>query len=795
VILPSSVRVALAAWLASVLAAVTIFPLVQGQGWFVDVALLAALTAGAGLAVRRVTTSPPVVVGVQILVWVVAVCMIFLNRTAWLGVLPGPDALDSGQQLFAQGLRVMHRAAPPVSATAGVVFVTAAGLSLIALLVDVLAVTVRRPAVAGLPLLAVYCVPAAVLRDGLSWPLFLLAGAGFLLLVAVDSVDRVQAWGRVLSGPTSSRSSLSMVFAGARRLAGVSLALAVVLPLLVPGIGERVLTGRGTGTGPGDGTVTVLNPLLRLRQDLGARDDTPLLTYTTTMTSPQPLRVVVDDEFRGDYWQPSTGEVPRENKVQNVAPLPEGLDPGTTLKPEQTRITVSTLTQNYLPVPFPWRQIDVQGNWIFDAKSQVVLGEGATSRGLRYTVDHYMVQATPDQLRAAAAPDPAVVQRYTALPSDLPNEIRRLARVHGGLDGTPYDQAERLRSWLRTFKYSEQAPGDGTSDSGSNAVLAFLKAKSGYCVHFASAMAVMARTLDIPARVVVGFLPGTRGADGTWTVSLRDAHAWPELYFQGYGWVRFEPTPAARTSGVPDVVESNQDATPLPSSSASAPVPDATPSASANSRLPKEDQADDSAAGDVTELSPWQRVVGVLTSPWTFAAVLVLLALSLPMVVVALARRARWRRASTRAARAEAALDELSERLGDLGVPLSAARTPRGVRQWLVGAEYVPPDRTAPLDRIVTEVEAARYAPPGGDGPNAEHLHADVKAVAKMVAEQVPAGRRRLARLLPPSGLSLLTGAASRADAAMEGAGERAAGQVGHMGQEVRKFVGSGRKR
>src|SRR5919199_6002434 len=169
---------ATAAWLASVLAAVTIFPLVQGQAWFLDVALLAALTGGAGLAVRRVTTTAPVVVAVQVLVWVVAVCMIFLNRTAWLGLLPGPDALESGQQLFAQGIRVMHRAAPPVSATAGVVFVTAGGLSLVALLVDVLAVTVRRPAVAGLPLLAVYCVPTAVLRDGLSWPLFLLAGAG-----------------------------------------------------------------------------------------------------------------------------------------------------------------------------------------------------------------------------------------------------------------------------------------------------------------------------------------------------------------------------------------------------------------------------------------------------------------------------------------------------------------------------------------------------------------------------------------------------------------------------------------
>ena len=84
-----------------------------------------------------------------------------------------------------------------------------------------------------------------MLHDGLGWPLFLLAGAGFLLLVAVDSVDRVQAWGRGAVGLHARCRSLGIgLRRRARRLAGVSLALAVVVPLLVPGIGERVLTGR-----------------------------------------------------------------------------------------------------------------------------------------------------------------------------------------------------------------------------------------------------------------------------------------------------------------------------------------------------------------------------------------------------------------------------------------------------------------------------------------------------------------------------------------------------------------------
>ena len=148
-------------------------------------------------------------------------------------------------------------------------------------------------------------------------------------------------------------------------------------------------------------------------------------------------------------------------------------------------------------------------------------------------------------------------------------------------------------------------------------MLQFLKVKRGYCVHFASAMAVMARTLDIPARVVVGFLPGTRGANGTWTVSLRDAHAWPELYFQGSAGSgssrrRRRAPRACRTSS-----RATRRTVPLPSSSASTSVPDTTPSASANSRLPKEEQVDAGAAGDVTAPSLSQRVMGALTSPWT----------------------------------------------------------------------------------------------------------------------------------------------------------------------------------
>jgi transglutaminase-like putative cysteine protease len=789
--LSSAVRTAVAAWLATMLASLTIFPLVQGQSWYLGLGLLAALVAVAGLVVRRFTSSAGVVVAVQIAVWVIAVSAVFLPGAAYLGLLPGPEAVAAGRTLLSQGLTLMHRAAPPVPDTPGVVFVTTTGLALVALTVDVIAVTLRRPAVAGLPLLATYCVPAAVLTDGLDWTLFLFAAGGFLVLVGVDSVDRVQAWGRMLGGagrggPASSAWGTGLD--GARGIAAASLAAAVLVPVFVPGIGERALTGSGSGPGPGRGSVTVINPFLDLRKDLADQSDEPIITYRTNVRDPQPMRIVVDDVFTGDTWEPSRGDYLRSQRVQDGLQFAPGLSSTTPTEQVTTTVTVLGLGQHYLPLPYPWRKVEVAGGWYYDASTLNVVGDGVTAKDLRYTVEHYLVQPTPQELQLASQPSSQVTDDLN-LPTIDPR-IRQIARQRAG-SGTPYEQATRLRNWLRTFAYSTQAPGYGRSDGGTDAVLQFLDRRSGYCVHFASAMAVMARTLGIPARVAVGFLPGLDNGDGTWTVRVKDAHAWPELYFEGVGWIRFEPTPPLRTGGVGDVVGGGRTDAPDTTVTPSATAP--TPSASRDLRADRESQADRSAAGTSAQPSLWRRVLTAIPWPWLAAMGVALLLTASPAAVAALYRRRRWRRSTTRMARAEAALDELSERLTDLGVQVSPALTPRGLRQWLVGAEFVPTTRAAPLDRLVAELESARYAPPGGIGPDAAQLRADVRQVAHVVADQVPARRRRLARLVPATGVAIVTGAAARtAEAAGGGAGRRGADQVD---EEVRKPVGPGRRR
>ena len=142
------------------------------------------------------------------------------------------------------------------------------------------------------------------------------------------------------------------------------------------------------------------------------------------------------------------------------------------------------------------------------------------------------------------------MQDYTALPSDpdIAAITADAQRITAGATN-PYEQAKALRDYFRDpasgFVYDTSVD---QVDSGS-AIVAFLQDKHGFCVQFASAYAVMARSLGIPARVAVGFTPGTRGADGVFHVSSHDAHAWPEIWLAGLGWTHlFDPTPAS--SGV-----------------------------------------------------------------------------------------------------------------------------------------------------------------------------------------------------------------------------------------------------
>jgi protein-glutamine gamma-glutamyltransferase len=197
------------------------------------------------------------------------------------------------------------------------------------------------------------------------------------------------------------------------------------------------------------------------------------------------------------------------------------------------------------------------------------------TRGFRYTAWSYAPRPTAAQL-AASKPDYPVqlVERGTFLdvwhrvnvpPFGAPRReqavaeildatpvlsryaplLRRATEVAGGAR-SPYAAAAALEQWFRFdggFVYTNHP----ASTRGAPLVDFVTQTRAGYCQHFAGAMALMLRYLGVPARVAVGFSSGTyNGSKGVWRVTDHDAHAWVEVWFRGYGWLPFDPTPAGR---------------------------------------------------------------------------------------------------------------------------------------------------------------------------------------------------------------------------------------------------------
>lgn len=780
------IRVPLAGLVASLLTALTLVPLIRGTGWLSAAFAMLAVVAAVGVLLRQVIRVWPVVVAGQGVALALTVTALFARDSTVWGPLPGPETLADLQHLLSAGLEVTRRQTPPVEATRGLILLAAGGVSLVGFAVDVIAVSLRRPAVAGLPLLAVYCVPTAVLPGGLDWPYFVLAGTGFLILVGADAGDRVRDWGRVLGDGPREELPPGAPLRGARRVGAVSLAVAAVVPALIPGLGDR-LVGPPSGPGAGDGdesTIRVVNPILDLRRNLGSRSDAVVLTYRSDAPSPAPLRIVTDDSFNGTTWAPSVGTILRSQEVQSGMPVPPGLSSQVPVVRHSTQIKVGDLEETYLPLPYPATRVDISGTWLWDADTFNVVGWGTTTKEQSYRVDHLDVRPTSEQLAGAGPAPSSVVTRYTALPSNLAPEIAATAQRVAGT-GTPYRQAVRMQSWFRSgggFTYSETLPGDGRSDSGQDAVATFLRQREGYCVQFASAMAVMARTLGIPARVAVGFLPGDRALDGTYSIRLRDAHAWPELYFEGTGWVRFEPTPTLRAGAAPDWTVPPA---PTPTTSPS-PGPTSAPVPSRGSATVRPDRGVEPST-DPALPSPPVRVLRAV--PWRAAGVvlLLLLLLTAPRLAVVAVHGRRWRSAGSPRERAEAAWEELRERLSDLGVNWPGSWTPRSVQRWLSAERELDGPATAALARLVDDLERARYARPSQLSRPAGERVEDLRVVARAVSRTV--GRRAWWRalLVPASGMAALARVLREVDVAADEASRRASA----LRDQARRSVGN----
>jgi len=161
--------------------------------------------------------------------------------------------------------------------------------------------------------------------------------------------------------------------------------------------------------------------------------------------------------------------------------------------------------------------------------------------GETYTVVSAISVADEESLRTDSTDYPAWIRaHYLQLPDDLPERVRARAREIAEPFANPYDRAVALEKFLRAhITYDENVSAPPLGVDGVDYVL--FERPAGYCNYYASAMAVMARTLGIPARVVSGYALGDY-AEGVFHIVEANAHSWVEIYFPSYGWIEFEPT-------------------------------------------------------------------------------------------------------------------------------------------------------------------------------------------------------------------------------------------------------------
>jgi transglutaminase-like putative cysteine protease len=757
---PLDAALAALATLAAVLGLTT---LTDNASWLGRAAWACVGVAVAGAVMRRLTRFSALIVAVQLVLVTWLVVAAFAPDDLWFG-LPGPAAWDQMGVLFRDCVAVMTRYAAPIPATEGVQLVIVGAVALLALLVDLLALTLRAPAAAGLPLLAAFLTAAANSGSSLSPWYFVVAAVMWLALVARQASTTVRGWSTTVANPSSPASTTDvetdalMGFGSvARRLGVVAVLAAVVLPAVVPHLPTRyVLDGLGRNdSSVGRGGRVGFSSTLELARSLESGSQNVVLTYRSSAAgAPPPLRVVTASTYVDGQWRPRpvTTRSPLTPQTTAISPQVKVVD-------RQVEVESNALdAPNVSSVqPVVAADIGVPG-WYTDATTGDLY---SPQRPDRYGFTYREVDVTGDQLKAGipggsnGRADPEV-QASTLPEPSIGAQIRQITdSVTRGTDNA-YDAAVAIQEWLRGgggFTYSLQLVDTATDAQGrpiTDPILKFLATKQGYCVQFASAMVMMARAEGIPARMAIGFLPGTL-QDGLYTVRSSDAHAWPELFFPGAGWLRFEPTPAARTGTAP-AYTLPAEATPTATATATDPASGSTAAPTATLRDPGAPETDATTTDASLPLS--DRIGLWFQEP----SHLLVLALGLGLLgtfvlplTAWLVNRRRRRRAADAADLAEAQWEALVSRLGDLGVqPPPGGGTLREWRRHYVREAYLPDDADAALGHLVATLERSRYARPGAVP---DPLGPQIRTVTKAAAAGRPLTRRIRAFFVPADGV------------------------------------------
>ncbi len=346
----------------------------------------------------------------MIAVWAFLVTALYAHSVAPLGFIPGPAALRLLHTTMSSGFTDTVQLSSPVDVTRGLSLLTTAGIGLVAIVVETLASGFRRPAVAGLPLLAIFTVSAATLSSGVGWRPFVFAAAGYLALLLAEGRDRVGRWGRPVRAIRGSvvrgQAATSQLTQVGRRVGFAAITIAVVLPVIIPGLhsgwfGTHRTNGVGGFSADKNGGSATISPIVSIRQELNEPTPTSLFTYTTTGT-PTYLRLLTLDNFDGTVWSVSSVTSPDDTKISNGIPPPAGV----TLHPTgtaTTNVSITGLRQAYLPAPSTVTAVTAHGDWRYNPVNPAIYGINTATPHQNYSVTSAIYQPTAADAQLAAS--------------------------------------------------------------------------------------------------------------------------------------------------------------------------------------------------------------------------------------------------------------------------------------------------------------------------------------------------------------------------------------------------------
>jgi transglutaminase-like putative cysteine protease len=489
--------------------------------------LVAGLCERRGLATALLASAAGLAV---VLSWVV------YPQTAWYGLptLTTLRAIGRSLEFVAQQAKVQVAPTPPLAPLmlAAVTSTWTAAFS-----THALAVRAGSPLLAVLPSVALVGFADTVLADG-ARPIYAIVFlVAALAVVFVDGLRRVRQWGPIWF-TLRSRPLASIASRGARQIALVAVLSAVLVPGLLPGFRSSALVDFSTGGEDGIG----LDPFVSIQAELD--NDEPVDMFEVTSDGGAAYwRLYALDDFNGTTWSSSDPRAEQGQVLGSPARLAIATFPSTAERLSQRYRVLRDIDDPWLPMAYPAETVMVPfGEIRYNANLATAVFENGLDEGMQYTVASRVVAPSPAQLDLVTFDAPERYGRYTIVPATVDPRVGEVARRWTADGQTPYQQVLELQNHFRDGSFFYSLDVEPVSDA--DALLDFLtNSRTGFCQQFATTMAIMVRELGYPARVAVGFREGTANGN-TYLVKSNDLHAWVEVFFPGYGWLAFEPTPS-----------------------------------------------------------------------------------------------------------------------------------------------------------------------------------------------------------------------------------------------------------